>query len=153
MHKFLFTNFQWVLMSQTRNQESEMGNIDYEKDMKLLLEISLVWYNIFTIQGKKNECCHSQGTYEDPLQLGKRQKDKKDPFTSGGKTEKSLVLGSYTSSIMHGQRRLVGYSLWGCKQLDMTESLGMRAQYLGNWRETLLQTRLTKYSSQRMVAT
>ena len=23
----------------------------------------------------------------------------------------------------HGQRRLVGYSLWGCKELDMTEQL------------------------------
>lgn len=40
-------------MSQTRNQESEMGNSDYEKDMKLLLEISLIWYNIFTMIGKE----------------------------------------------------------------------------------------------------
>ena len=79
-------------------------------------------------------------------------KGKEDPFTSGGKTEKFLVLGSYTSSIMHGQRSLVGYSLWGCKQLDMTESIGMHPQNLGNGQEALLQTSLTKYSSQSMVA-
>ena len=24
---------------------------------------------------------------------------------------------------LHGQRSLVGYSLWGCKELDMTEQL------------------------------
>ena len=30
-----------------------MGNIDYEKDMKLLLEISLIWYNIFTNKERK----------------------------------------------------------------------------------------------------
>ena len=42
-----------VLMSKTRNQESEMENSDYEKDMKLLLEISLIWYNIFIMTGKE----------------------------------------------------------------------------------------------------
>ena len=42
-----------VLMSKPRNQESEMGNSDYEKDMKLLLEISLIWYNIFIMIGKE----------------------------------------------------------------------------------------------------
>ena len=26
---------------------------------------------------------------------------------------------------LHGQRSLAGYSLWGCKQLDMTEQLSM----------------------------
>ena len=25
----------------------------------------------------------------------------------------------------HGQRSLVGYSLWGCKELDMTQQLSM----------------------------
>ena len=28
----------------------------------------------------------------------------------------------------HGQRRLVGYSLWGCKESDMTEATA-HAQY------------------------
>ena len=29
----------------------------------------------------------------------------------------------------HGQRSLVGYSPWGCKQLDMTEGLSSRGVY------------------------
>ena len=28
----------------------------------------------------------------------------------------------------HGQRSLVGYSPWGCKELDMTEQLSMRTR-------------------------
>ena len=30
----------------------------------------------------------------------------------------------------HGQRSLVGYSLWGCKELDMTEQLTPTLTYL-----------------------
>ena len=131
-------------MSKTRNQESEMGNSDYEKDMKLLLEI----YNdrerkmnaVIPKEHMKTHC-----NWE-------KAKGKKDPFTPGGKIEKFLALGCYTSSITHGQRSPVGYSLWGCRQLDMTESIGMHPQYLGNGLEALLQTRLTKDSSQSMVA-
>ena len=51
--QILIQNLQVVLMSKTRNQESEMENSDYEKDMKLLLEISLIWYNIFIMTGKE----------------------------------------------------------------------------------------------------
>ena len=29
----------------------------------------------------------------------------------------------------HGQRNLVGYSPWGCKELDTTESLSLQVEY------------------------
>ena len=35
----------------------------------------------------------------------------------------------------HGQRNLVGYSLWGCKESDMTEQLSTQRFYILNWRE------------------
>ena len=34
----------------------------------------------------------------------------------------------------HGQRSLAGYSLWGCKALDMTERLSPHAQVRALWR-------------------
>ena len=40
-----------------------------------------------------------------------------DPLEEGTKTHSSILPGE-----SHGHRTLVGYSPWGCKALDMTES-------------------------------
>ena len=39
-----------------------------------------------------------------------------DPLEEGMATHSSILAWR-----IHGQRRLVGYSPWGCKELDMTE--------------------------------
>ena len=36
----------------------------------------------------------------------------------------------FLSEKLHGQRGLVGYSLWGCKELDMTEQLNTHEMVL-----------------------
>ena len=41
-----------------------------------------------------------------------------DPLEKGMATHLSILAGEF-----HGQRSLVGYSLWGCKELDTTEQL------------------------------
>ena len=41
-----------------------------------------------------------------------------DPLEKGMATHSSILLGE-----SHGQRSLVGYSPWGCKELDTTERL------------------------------
>ena len=37
------------------------------------------------------------------------------------------TLSSILPGKLHGQRNLTGYSLWGCKESDMTEQLSMHA--------------------------
>ena len=44
-----------------------------------------------------------------------------------------LLLGE-----IHGQRCLVGYSLWGCKELDTPEWLTLSLIFLKSWKNTLL---------------
>ena len=47
-------------------------------------------------------------------------------------------MGTYTNYLLqdscleksHGQRSLVGYSTWGCKELDMTECLSAAINHL-----------------------
>ena len=46
-----------------------------------------------------------------------RSPDREDPL------EKEMATNSvFWPGKSHGQRSLVGYSLWGCKELDMTEA-------------------------------
>ena len=48
-----------------------------------------------------------------------------DPLEEGMATHSSILPGE-----SHGQRSLVGYSPWACKESDMTERLSTHA-YLG----------------------
>ena len=41
--------------------------------------------------------------------------DQEDPLEEEMETHSSILLGK-----SHGQKSLVGYSLWGCKESDMT---------------------------------
>ena len=41
--------------------------------------------------------------------------------------EEMATLSSVLPGKLHGQRNLTGYSLWGCKESDMTEQLSMHA--------------------------
>ena len=43
-----------------------------------------------------------------------------DPLENGMATHSSILAWR-----IHGQRSLVGYSTWGCKELDMTEQLSL----------------------------
>ena len=43
-----------------------------------------------------------------------------DPLENGMATHSSIRAWR-----IHGQRSLVGYSTWGCKELDMTEQLSL----------------------------
>ena len=58
--------------------------------------------NLHEIQETKETCIHSLG--------------QEDPLEKGMATPSSIPAGEY-----HGQRSLVGYSPWGCKELYMTE--------------------------------
>ena len=46
-----------------------------------------------------------------------RSQSQKDPLEEGMATHFSILAGE-----SQGQRSLVGYSSWGCKQSDMTEA-------------------------------
>ena len=43
-----------------------------------------------------------------------------DPLENGMATHSGILAWR-----IHGQRSLVGYSTWGCKELDMTEQLSL----------------------------
>ena len=43
-----------------------------------------------------------------------------DPLEKGTATHSSILAGEF-----HGQRSMTGYSLWGRKELDMTEQLSL----------------------------
>jgi len=45
-----------------------------------------------------------------------RSLGQEDPLEKEMATHSSILLGKF-----HGQRSLVGYSPWGCKESDMTE--------------------------------
>ena len=47
-----------------------------------------------------------------------RSLDQGDPLEKEMATHSSILPGEF-----HGQRSLMGYSPWGCKELDMTERL------------------------------
>ena len=47
----------------------------------------------------------------------KRREDWEDPLEEGMETHSVFLPGE-----SYGQRSLVGYSPWGCKELDMTEA-------------------------------
>ena len=51
----------------------------------------------------------------------------------------------------HGQRSLVGYSSWGCKELDMTKWL--RTAQHSSWEGTLGTGEITKYTLHFLVET
>ena len=50
----------------------------------------------------------------------------KEPTCSAGDTGEEMWVQQPTPALLpresHGQRSLVGYSLWGCTELDTTES-------------------------------
>ena len=54
-----------------------------------------------------------------------------DPLENGMATHSSILAWR-----IHGQRSLVGYSTWGCKELDMTEQLST-AQHMKSKEEKM----------------
>ena len=55
-----------------------------------------------------------------------RSVGQEDPLEKGMETHSSTLAGE-----SHGQRSLVGYNPWGCKELDTTERLTLTFQVLG----------------------
>ena len=77
--------------------------------------------------GKESTC--NEGDLDSIPGLGRR---------SSGGGHGNLLQYSYLK-IPHGQRSLVGYSLWGCKESDRTEQLSMQAGAQGKTVRTDLQ--------------
>ena len=54
-----------------------------------------------------------------------------DPLEKGTVTYSSILAWR-----IHGQRSLVGYSLWGCKELNMTEQISHKGSDRGGQADT-----------------